>query len=214
MNIFKDKEAKKSIIVSLVASMLFLVFIQPIMTFIWDTLKALSLSTFEWVTDGMYKNAALGQRNWIDFLLWTSIVLFGASLIAIMFIKVTSLVRKDTQNTKLVLLESASQEHFESEKVKLKKMLNLLTWVSWLAGPLLAISTLYLTFSAYTDLQLNTSFNQRLNVLAPYIEEHETKLLRSKWATMESRKDFDCVNQYIERLAAENKIVLPKQLLD
>jgi hypothetical protein len=222
MNILNDKEAKKSIVVSLIASMVFLVFIQPIMTFIWETVKRISLSTSDWLTNGMYKNAALGQRNWIDFILLTCIVLIAASFVSRVLLKVTLLTKKESTNAKLKLMEKhEAVAHLKSEKDKnenmLLKMLNVLTWVArfnWLMVPLFVIPIIYLTFNAYADLQLNTSFNQRLNVLAPYIEDHDIKLLRSKWASMQNRKDFDHLNQYMEKLASERKIVLPKKLLD
>jgi hypothetical protein len=222
MNILKDKEAKKSIIVSVIASMVFLVFIQPIMTFIWDILKRISLSTSDWLTNGMYKNAALGQRNWIDFILLTAIVLIAAIYVSRVFLKVTLLAKKESSNAKLKLMEmTEAVAHLKSEKTKNKnnvlKMHNVLTLVArfnWLMIPLFVIPILYLTFNAYADLQLNTSFNQRLNVLAPYIDDHDIKLLRSKWASMENRKDFDYVNQYMEKLASEKKVVLPKKLLE
>jgi hypothetical protein len=68
-------------------------------------------------------------------------------------------------------------------------------------------------FRASLDLQLNASFNQRVTVLAPYIDLHQEKLLKSKWALMESRKDYEEVSVYLEKLAKSKNVKLPRPLL-
>ena len=64
----------------------------------------------------------------------------------------------------------------------------------------------------YSDLQLNASFQQRLTVLAPKIDEVEYRELQAVWAGMRSRADFVAVNTRMERLAEQHGIDLPKLL--
>ena len=64
-------------------------------------------------------------------------------------------------------------------------------------------------FTAYADLQLNTSFNQRLRVIAPYIDDQQEELFVSKWSRMSNRKDFELINREIEGIAVQKHLTLP-----
>jgi hypothetical protein len=59
-------------------------------------------------------------------------------------------------------------------------------------------------------LQLNTSFNQKLNALSPYIDEAQKEILVSKWALMKSKKDYLEIKSIMEDEAKKNNIELPK----
>jgi predicted PurR-regulated permease PerM len=83
---------------------------------------------------------------------------------------------------------------------------------------ILSIVTIFLLIcmivSVYADLQLNTSFQQRLRVLSPKIGDLETKNLQASWALMESKEDYEKIVRQMEELAKENNIELPKLLID
>jgi hypothetical protein len=59
------------------------------------------------------------------------------------------------------------------------------------------------------SLQLNTSFNQRLTVLAPRISEQEYKEILASWAGMRNRADYQAVVQRVDSDAAAKGVVLP-----
>ena len=65
----------------------------------------------------------------------------------------------------------------------------------------------------FADLQLNTSFDQRLTVLAPKLTELECKELRAQWASMGSRGDYEEIVSTMETLAEEKDVALPELLL-
>ncbi len=87
-----------------------------------------------------------------------------------------------------------------------------------MTGPVLGIvfilgSLTVLTFE-YTNLQLNTSFRQRLTVLAPKLSEQEHKEFLASWAAMHSRKDFDAITDRMNTLAQARNVVLPEPLMN
>lgn len=122
MNWIKEKETKKSIVISLIASAIFLIFIQPIMLLIWDILKTLSSETFDGLINGMYRNAALGQRNWIDFLLLTALVIIGLNLTARVPLRLRSKVNDIKEDEEFKNLpDEEAKRHRAVKKIKLKK---------------------------------------------------------------------------------------------
>jgi glycopeptide antibiotics resistance protein len=66
----------------------------------------------------------------------------------------------------------------------------------------------------FVDLQLNTSFNQRLTVVAAFVPEGTVKSLKADWAKMKSRKDYLALNAKMEQLAAEQHVSLPQVLVE
>jgi hypothetical protein len=63
------------------------------------------------------------------------------------------------------------------------------------------------------DLQLNASFSQRLDALGPYIDSAEERDLKSKWALMKTRSDYENINQRLDALAQKASIQIPEPLL-
>jgi len=218
MNWLYDKEAKKSIIISVIASALFLIFIQPIMLIIWEIVKPISFSAFDSIINSIYKNAALGQRNWLDFLIWAFILLFAFNYIIKAFLKGKRIVKELEDDEKLELMSLEEKENYlreqEAKDSSKIKILMKLTRFNWLIMILAGVSSLSLLFSTFTDLQLNTSFNQRLNAIAPYIDDSDIKILKSKWALMKTRQDYMEINHLFENLANGKGIILPNNLLD
>ncbi len=125
-----------------------------------------------------------------------------------------SLIKRRHEKSNDINKIKTELENIENKLDKIKTRLKWSIRVSWIINILIIMTAIHLIFSAYADLQLNTSFNQRLNVLAPYIEEHDVKVLKSKWALMQNRADFEEINNYMETLAINKEIVLPKKLLE
>ena len=67
--------------------------------------------------------------------------------------------------------------------------------------------------SVFADLQLNTSFQQRLNALSPEISDFEYKNLKADWALMESPEDHKNIVLKMEEFAQKHKIKLPDLLI-
>jgi predicted PurR-regulated permease PerM len=69
-----------------------------------------------------------------------------------------------------------------------------------------------LTLSAFSDLQMNASFSQRLDALAPYIDAQTEKQFRSRWAMMGTLRDYRAISADMDQLGAKAGITLPKVL--
>ena len=76
----------------------------------------------------------------------------------------------------------------------------------------IAICSTQLAFAAFVDLQLNASFSQRLDALAPYIDDQMEKQLRSEWARMETLEDYRHLTTEMDQLGQKAGIKLPKVL--
>jgi hypothetical protein len=88
---FWDKEIKKGVISSVIASLFFLAFLQPIFEFVWKVIVKLSSNAYTGYIDIIYSNAALGKRNWLDLV---SIVYFFIFFYCVVF-ALTILIRRN-----------------------------------------------------------------------------------------------------------------------
>lgn len=186
-------EFKKEVYVSVIVTILTIIFIDPILKFIWSGMVLFGTNTYQGFLDSMYKSASLGDRNHVVVLIWMSV----CSLI--MGVAAGSITRITTE--KPISFEKINK------RPKLKKALLLSFFAIAILSALLSVT------SVFVDLQLNTSFQQRLTVLAPKIPEQEYKELLASWASMENREDFELIVSRMETLAEHNNIKLPDLLL-
>ncbi len=218
---FKDKDIKKGIISGVIASIIFLIFIQPILTFIWNAIIKFSFSTYTGYIDIVYENAALGKRNWIDFLVLTFFIYFQFILLFTFLLKFRSKLSGLVRQKKMETMSEDEKENFTAKRnASLFKTFSLiknnsrkLIIFSYILQIAFILVVVGIIFTAYVDLQLNSSFSQRCTVLKPYIGGQQEDILQSKWASMKSRKDYEVLNQYIEGLARTKNIILPEVLL-
>jgi hypothetical protein len=189
-----------NVIAGVVASVVFLAFIQPILTLVWDLLTSTSVSAVNSLVDVQYKNAALGERNWV--IVGLSIIFLSVGSFTFILIMFSPIFRERARGVRSTGSRDAKILRFLGSAI-----------TRILMCIILAITMLYLLVSMYTDLQLNTSFNQRINALAPYISDQDAKLLRSKWALMKSHADHRAISSKMETLAAQTHVKLPELLL-
>jgi len=191
-----DYPMKKSIMASIIASICVVIFIKPILNVIWLILVFISNSVYMNLINQLYKNASLGHRNLVSV---TVFLIAGSIIIGITLIPyILPAIRK--------YLPSRSIE----KKKKAKKGL---VFIYHFGIFLIIVSILLLMTLAYSNLQLNTSFQQRLTILAPKISDQEYKELAASWASMQSRDDYLKINSQMENIAKNNNIILPKPLL-
>jgi len=194
----KDKTFRTSVLASVVAAILVIIFIEPILGWIWRLTFSGTTFTFGWFTDRIYQNAALGVRNW---------VLQGFLSIGFFFFAISSVLRP------IVRLyfpqedsKDATADDYTEKKRRPQPVLRIgLRTIGF-------IGAIYLSVSIFADLQLNTSFNQRMTVLAPHLSQEEEEELRAQWALMRSREDYTEVQDLIENKAAKLEIALPASL--
>lgn len=183
-----------SIIASVFASIGFSWLLEPLTKWIWHAASDTASSWLVELQSAAFVNAALGKRDWVS----TIILIFGFVLFV---------------GTQIGFLSVAI---FGQRLAALSKSGKIPGWVRRSLKASFAIAFLYTTnhcgrlmFLAYVDLQLNASFSQRLDALGPHIEQLDERRLKSEWALMRSREDYDRINQHIDQLAIAAKVTVP-----
>lgn len=221
-SIFKDKAIRKGIIASLIATVVFIIILEPLMKLLWGYINTKGSFIYSSYLDSLYKTAALGHRNNLDFIFDTKIELY-IFLVLIMFSIFTFLKIKSIKNNievndieDKVERDKRINELYGKDIIKENFFINHLIVLKYSYISLFLI--FFFTFSSstfrnYADLQLNTSFRQRMDAICPYLEDKESKIIISKWALMKSKKDYFEINKILEDKAKENNIKLPVELL-
>ena len=195
-----DINIRKSIIASLISSIIVLVFIKPILNLGWKFLLWCSTNFYQNFLNVVYKNAALGQRDWV------SVILFFVLVSIAMGISTEILTRPIFRK-----LQKIKEKKGDNIFRKIKRISICLSYIILIVTIFLLIC---IAVSVFADLQLNTSFQQRLAVLSPKIGDLETKNLQASWALMESREDYKNIILRMEELAEKYKVKLPKLLIN
>ena len=198
------RDLKMNFWVNIVASIAFVFILQPIADKTWVFVNSSSSQFIVKITSSIYQNAALGTRNWLDFMLFTALLLV---IVGYLYFS----TNKFNPFNKFIDQFIGDRAAKMSEKSK-KGYLLFLDTILTIAFIGLLFTTSKIWFDAYADLQMNTSFNQKLTAIAPFIDELEEEKLKSRWSLMSNRDDYLNINETIDSLAILNKIVLPKNL--
>ena len=204
----QDTTMRKSILASIIASILVIIFIQPILGLAYTFIIFIGEYVYTGFSNQIYHNAALGERPTTVFMMFVAMLVS----INLFFVLLTFLVFLLTRTSKTEASEGSKVDKKESfiHKKRLNSFLKMASVISY--GVLLLCSLILLTFE-FTNLQLNTSFQQRLTVLAPKLTELENKELQAQWASMNTRADFEAITEQMSRLAKDRNVVLPEPLM-
>ena len=214
---FKKIDFSNRILTSLIASTIFLYFIKPILGYLWRFVSLISSHTYSGYVNETYCNASLGQRNWLDFV--NFLILMFAILMIFIVIMIKNIFKHHelTIRAKLKIANEEEREQiFNKEKKRIANIgshTKFYYYFSYVHTIVLAFFISLLIIQAYVDLQLNTSFNQKINALAPFVNDQEIKLLKSRWALMRNKDDYDKINMQIKMLAAQAHAELPPDLI-
>lgn len=198
----KARDIRKGVIVSIVATLLIAFLIKPVLNFVWSMITPLGSTVAQTFVEHIYKNAALGHRNNLDYLIILLVlsVLSGLALGGTLFV------------TKEALISSTDTTVEEKPRIRFSyRQKAILCWLLFLVQLSTAI---FLLIPSYVDLQVNTSFQQRLKVLAPSITDLEIKRFEASWALMASRSDYVAILAQMDSVAQLNGLTLPKPLSD
>jgi len=192
----KDPQIRRGIIASVIASVIILVFIQPVLRLAWSAILAFGTRIFQGYIDSIYANAALGHKSYIDFILLILILsLFSGFSVGMLRVMTIAFKRR--------------APHLERRPRLSKRHLLIMFWILII---IFHLSVLSLIIPPYSDLQLNTSFQQRLTVLAPKLTDLEEEELKAAWASMQTRSHYEDIKLQMEEIAREHGITLPKTL--
>lgn len=188
-----------SIISSIVASAIVLVFFQPILEFLSRGLSAFLSYAAVGILDSMYQQAALGVERAI------ALTTFGMLMSAFMGVSTAPIVF-------LVIKSRISK--VPAARRKLRKISEKINILQIFLGtfPIILIG-IYFISSSFIGVQATASYENRLAVLAPTISEEEEESLRSEWSSMQSRADYVDLMVRMENLAAQKGRALPDRLI-
>ncbi len=192
-SITRDPEVRKGVVVSIVASIIVIILIQPLLRLIWAVVLGVSVHFVQRYVDTIYRNSALGHRNYIDvWLLMLFLSLMCGGYLAI-----------GLRSTRRVLPPKAAPKKFGKRRL----------WLIWALVAVVHFAVIGCVIRPFADLQYNTSFQQRLKVLAPKITDLEFKEIEAAWASMQSRQDYLAIKAKMEALAEQHNLTLPRVLL-
>lgn len=203
-----EKSLKREVYVGIFTAIVVMAIVQPALQLGSNLLFWAGANLYEGFSDGIYKSAALGFHEIYSFQL---LILFlgGVCGILINAVLATRRIDCDVEDVEDELNQS-SVEELKNRLQNLKRRVKSLRIVATIFSSISIIIILYVYVSNFAELQLNTSFNQRLAVLAPQISDQQLKDLRAQWALMTKRDDYLKIQNTMERLAKEHKIKLPK----
>lgn len=186
-----------SVAASVVASVIVIALIHPLLSSTWNFLSSTGSELLAGFVDRLYRNAALGNRNWV-------IALFALALLYVPFANVIVLAVTRPLFRKLFASTGPDGKH-RSPVVILTTLIATTAFGMVLA----TVPASYI----YADLQLNASFDQRLNALAPHLSDQQIKELKASWAMMTSKADYLKIREKMDVLADQANIKIPDPLL-
>ncbi len=183
-----NKALKIGIISGIISSLIVIIFINPILSFVWNVFIAFAGRIHQGYVDKIYRNAALSDRNIIG----VAIIIFLLGFMAILLCLIVSLIGSTYRQARVIHLGL--------------RVFN--------AGILLAVLLCALNWVVVVSLttgvtEISASFSQRLTVLAPAIDEHEYKIFRAWWASMRGLNDYNSLVSAMDARAKELGISLP-----
>lgn len=190
-----------SVIASIIASIGFSWLLEPISRWLWNVASDSASSWLINLQNVAFMNAALGKRDWatVSIFFVFSSLLWAAAFGAIVGVYLG-----------LKRAESPSSAIARFRKSVWRRRIGVAVLVLWITLGLYQWA--HMCFMFYVDLQLNASFSQRLDALGPYADLMDEKRLKSAWALMKTRDDYEEINSRLDALASRAGVALPPPL--
>ena len=178
-----------------ISSLLVVFLVQPLLLWLWEISLNLGHAVYSQWEDSLYSNAAYGHRDHAANLLLS---LACGAVVGLVF-------------GPIMQLASLRRSSSRSSTSPILRQYVLAACVGVMLG--IAVVLVNISIRAFTDQRLNMSFAQRIAVLAPVVSDQTVEELRSDWASMTSKRDYDVLNAKMDRIAKENDITLPSPLI-
>jgi hypothetical protein len=196
-----------------------IIFIEPLLKHLGEGLLWLGTNVSESLVNYLYQDAAAGFRELFSFYAFSFAVFAGIIFILSRLFQAFEMVGRTRRRAqRLIALTQAptptpvqiSEVRAQINELKASfRTTDKLLYVLVATTGVLLFVAIYMLTSSYVVLQLNTSFNQELAVLGAKASDQQIKELRSEWAQMRTRKDYEVLSSRIEALAAEQGVKLP-----
>lgn len=184
---------KVGILSGIISSLLIILLIQPALRAIWSTVLGLGGWFHQSYVDVIYRNAAMPEGG-------NPAHLVAYILVYTMLLGLTYAMDRFGSVLYVGNVGPLVTPGFS----KFIKM--------FLVSATMACALVILVYFSIMEgtLRINSSFTQRLTVLAPAISEVEYKTFRARWASMRGKSDYDMLVSSMDKRAAELGITLPR----
>lgn len=185
---------KVGVISSLIATIIFLYFLDPIISFLGKIFINVGSFLFQAYIDRIYQEIAVGQQDY-GFMLYLGI------LIMLLIIGVR------------LFLFTIRKKKLSTTDKKVKTNPNLIKYINLLLSFFLTILSISLILTGFIKKTSATSFDQQIRIITPYISLETKDKIIADFSSMESRDDYIRIMKYIESIALRNNISLPPNRL-
>ena len=185
-------QIRAAIIGGIISAIIVIIFINPLLNFLWDIVNWSGSYFYHGFIDRIYKSAALGHSSSVSILIFLSILYWGFFAFTINFILIMKKGRISEKTMRIFGILARNKY---------------LTAFMYLIG---FIATILIFVLVLGNVNLKISFNQRLAVLTPKITDLERKELLASWAAMGTRNDYDKIVENMENLAKLHEVSLPE----
>lgn len=187
---------KKPFVIGILGSLIVIYFLQPIIDLTGHLLLKSTLSEIEEFVDSKYARASFAKGiDYSYYIASFSIIALHGFIIGI----ATYIIQKIAKRT--------SKKEGNSKELKpITIKLILFIAVSYL----ILVLSYALIQVAGESIALNaiSRFNRDMDTLSPYLTEADIRILRSKWAQIKSKKDYEVIYKEMSEIAKKQGIPL------
>src|SRR5438552_743240 len=191
---WRDSRFGNSVIAGLIVWLVTIIIFPRLAKLVGLGFDFLSTTVLAPLIDHLYSGAALGTRDVASFMLFA----------LAMFVLVGLALGPWTVMLSEKRLADAAAKPESVERARRVSRRGFMV-----ATPILVLGGFLLLVVEYADFQMNTSFQQRVTILAPVLSQLEEEKLRAEWAAMQTRRDFERINADLEHFARAHGISLP-----
>ncbi|MDU7780060.1 MAG: hypothetical protein E7J86_13245 [Aeromonas caviae] len=185
-----DKSIRVGIITGIIASMVFVYFLDPIIRVFGEGVLYISKYIVTGLFDSLYQKCALGVAK--DPALSIYSMLVGV-IVGFPTATLSILIQNREKKT----------ESNESTSSRSKKIVAIIFIV------ILPIMLFYQFWVMLFQYEVVTSFDQHMRILAPYMDSEQKVIIESNFASMQKEEDYRELYKKLNELAEKNNVLLP-----
>ncbi len=197
-----DKNIRVGIVTSIVATTLFIYFLDPILNLFGRNFIRLASLLYSSYVDYLFEKVALCSTDNAAYFMFSLAMglICGLCMGACTALVTAAIVKKMKKKE----LPPSPQSLFA--KLSLRKII-VLALFSTIVINFLAILILW---DEWFQFKTMTSFNQHMLAVAPHLDEQEEENLWSQWTQMRTRQDYDKIYAQLRAIADKHTIRLPE----
>jgi hypothetical protein len=184
---------RRAIVLSLVASVIFVLIIQPLLSVVSLPLTYMGGLVYTGLVDASFNMAVVGSSAVTNFYSFEILALAVIAAVAILTFRVFSTTKK----------EGLSEAQLKRSLIATRIVMPVYLLLSFLFVAIMLASH-------FVSIQANATYERRMMALAPVLTDQERRNLIGQWAMVDSRARYDELQKRLEDLAISYHITLPK----